>query len=107
MKICMDCKWCSYNYEQQQIKAIRNPIKRFFARLDWEGFDRKLHRGYPKCMHPEVMVVSKEEERVFGELPPARTLLHCSDARTWSFHGTRYKYLCCEAEGKYWEAKDE
>jgi hypothetical protein len=103
----MECKWCSYNYEQQRIKAIKNPIKWFLAWLDWKGFSREFHRDCPKCMHPEVMAVSKEDERVFGELPPARILLHCSNARSRSVHGSHYNYLCCEKEGKYWEAKDE
>lgn len=107
MKICMDCKWCSYNYEQQQIRTIKNPIKRFFAWCDWVQFGSKLHRAFLKCKHPNVYLKNNREAVVFGDNPPARENLYCSNAREESLVGRHHTFSCCGKEGKYWEAKDE
>jgi hypothetical protein len=107
MKICMECKWCSYNYEQQQIKAIKNPIKRFFAWCDWVQFGSKLHSEFPKCKHPNVYVTDNGKAAVFGDHPPAREDINCTTAREKGWVGQYHTFLCCEKEGKYWEAKDE
>lgn len=107
IKICMDCKWCSYNYEPQQIKAIKNPIKRFFAWGEWVNCDSKLHRVFPKCKHPNVYLQEKGEALVFGDHSPARENIYCRTAREESYVGRLRTFVCCEKEGKYWEAKDE
>ena len=106
-KICMDCKWCSYNNEQQRIKATQNPIKRFFAWCDWVQFGSKLHKEFPKCKHPNVYLKNNGESVVFGDNPPARENIYCHTAREESYVGRHRTFSCCEKEGKYWEAKDE
>lgn len=106
-KICMDCKWCSYNYEQQQIKAIKNPIKRFFAWCEWVNFDSRLNKELPRCKHPNVYLRDNREAVVFGDHPPARINIHCTTAREESYVGWHHTFSCCEKQGKYWEAKDE
>ncbi len=97
----MDCKWCSRNYEQQRIKNIKNPIKRFFEWMNWVQWHSIVHLHYPKCTHPEVYRNNIADERVHGKL--SREEIFCSAARlesSGSFH-------CCGKEGKYFEEYKE
>ena len=94
----MSCKWCSYNYEQHRIKAIKNPIKRFLSIC---FFDEDWVFQFPKCKHPKVYRQDTHEERVYGKI--SRWEIYCSTAREESSG----RFHCCGKEGKYWEAKDE
>lgn len=100
-KCCENCKWNSYNCLVKETEAIKNPIKRFFRKLNLEFSGVfQIEYEHMKCNHPEVYKKKWNAEYVYEDKNDGREKIFCAVARDGN---STPNYCLCGKDGKFFE----